>query len=104
MIERAALPEANSLEASSVAVATLKGYCNDPDRWLPGEVAFPGRDAPGAERAVAAFAPFLPASIAERADEKPRGSTPTIPGCKTSRRWGDSCGVMRAINECLQPR
>ena len=70
MIKRAASSGQGSPRASSDALATLKTYCRDIDRWPQSWAGFPDLDVPVGERIVAEFTPFLLALISERRTKK----------------------------------
>ena len=70
MAKRATSSGQGSLKASSDALATLKTYCKDIDRWAESWAGFPDLDVPVGERIVAEFTPFLLAVIAERRTKK----------------------------------
>ena len=69
-LKRATSSGQGSLKASSDALATLKTYCKDIDRWAESWAGFPDLDVPVGERIVAEFTPFLLAVIAERRTKK----------------------------------
>ncbi len=69
-LKRATSSGQGSLKASSDALATLKTYCKDIDRWAESWAGFPDLDVPVGERIVAEFTPFLLAVIAERRAKK----------------------------------
>ena len=70
MAKRATSSGQGSLKASSDALATLKTYCKDIDRWAESWAGFPDLDVPVGERIVAEFTPFLLALISERRTKK----------------------------------
>ena len=69
-LKRATSSGQGSLKASSDALATLKTYCKDIDRWAESWAGFPDLDVPVGERIVAEFTPFLLALISERRTKK----------------------------------
>ena len=70
MVKRAASSIQGSPRASSEALATLKTYCKDIERWPESWAGFPNLDVPVGERIVAEFTPFLLTLIAERRTKK----------------------------------
>ena len=70
MTKRETSSEQGSLKASSDALATLKTYCKEINRWAESWAGFPDLDVPVGERIVAEFTPFLLALIDERRAKK----------------------------------
>lgn len=69
-LQRATSSEQGSLKASAEALATLKTYYKEVDRWPERWADFPNLDVPVGERIVAEMKSFLLTLISERRTKK----------------------------------